>query len=134
VQQAQVLGIAKRVQFLGVRSDIPALLAAADVVVLPSRYEGNPLVVLEAMAAGHPVIASAVGCVPELISESCGRLVAPQNTSALVAALNELASTPTLAKSLGLEASRLAHKRFDAAIMANAYEKLFAEVIPRSDR
>jgi glycosyltransferase involved in cell wall biosynthesis len=72
------LEVADRVHFLGLRRDVPRLLAAADVFVLASRFEGNPLSVMEAMAAGKPVVATDVGCVPELVTEETGRLVTPR--------------------------------------------------------
>jgi glycosyltransferase involved in cell wall biosynthesis len=126
--QASALGIGERVHFLGVRADIPRVLAAADVFVLASRYEGNPLTVMEAMAAGKPVLATAVGCVPELVSDCAGLLVAPGDGPALEAAMVDLASDLTRARARGEAAALVARSRFDASVMASAYEKLYAEV------
>ncbi|HDN80641.1 MAG TPA: glycosyltransferase, partial [Chloroflexi bacterium] len=82
--QVKALGLKQRVCFLGVRTDIPEILAAADVFVLSSRWEGNPLSVMEAMAAGKPVVATVVGGVPELVEDGVsGILVPPQGTEAL---------------------------------------------------
>jgi glycosyltransferase involved in cell wall biosynthesis len=124
--QAAALGIAENVHFLGVRKDVPALLGAADLFVLASRYEGNPLVVMEAMAAGRAVVATAVGCVPELVGPETGRLVPPGDAAALGVALGELVQDIELAHSLGAAALRTARERFDVSVMADQYLALYA--------
>jgi teichuronic acid biosynthesis glycosyltransferase TuaC len=89
-------GIERRFTFAGTRphDEIPRWLAAADVVALPSRTEGMPNAVLEALASGRPVVASAVGGTRELIDQpSLGRLVPPENPDALAAALQEAIAT-----------------------------------------
>lgn len=125
-RQAADLGVGARVHFLGVRRDIPSLLAAADVFALASSWEGNPLVVMEAMAARLPVVATSVGCVPELVAASTGRLVPPSDPVALSAALTELCADLPLARSLGAAGYEVARARFDAPVMARAYTELFA--------
>jgi len=122
--EARVLGCGDRVHFLGVRSDVPRVLAAADAFVLASRYEGNPLCVMEAMAAGKAIVATAVGCVPELVVDGAGRLVPPEDVSALEAALFELASDAGKAQAMGMAAGRAA-ARFDDVLMARAYEQVY---------
>ena len=81
--RAAELGVGARVRFLGHRRDVPALLAIADLFVLPSLFEGFPLSVLEAMAAGVPVVATAIGGTDELVSSDTGTLVAPADPRAL---------------------------------------------------
>ncbi len=89
--RAEALGIAGRVHFLGVRSDVADLLAAADVFALASSWEGHPISVMEAMAAGLPVVATAVGGVPELVDDGVTGLLVPAGDSrALAAALASL--------------------------------------------
>lgn len=89
------LGVAGRVRFLGVRSDVPQLMAAADAVVLASRHEGLPNVVMEAMAAARPVVATEVGGTPELVrSAVSGLLVAPADPPALAAAMTRIMALP----------------------------------------
>lgn len=125
---ARDLGAGDRTHFLGLRGDVPAVLAAADVFVLPSRYEGHPLAVMEAMAAGKPVVATDVGCVPENVSSDVGRLVPPGDVAALEAALAELGSDLALSRALGAAALRRAREQFDSSVMANAYERLYDEL------
>ena len=85
------LGIGDRVRLVGERRDVPELLAGADVFVLSSASEGMPVSVLEAMAAGLPVVASRVGGVPELVVDGeTGLLVEPGDPDELAAALGRL--------------------------------------------
>jgi glycosyltransferase involved in cell wall biosynthesis len=128
-EKARQLGAAERVHFLGARRDVPRVLAAADVFVLSSEFEGHPLCVMEAMAAGKPVISYAVGCVPENVSSRTGRLVAPGDVSGLAAAMRDLAADPALSRELGAEALRVAGGRFDASTMARAYDDLYQELL-----
>src|SRR5205807_9503285 len=95
-----------RVELAGERNDVPELLAAADVFVLSSRSEGLPVSVLEAMAAELPVVATAVGGLPELVVEGeTGFLVPPGDARALGAALGRLLADAELCRRLG-EAGR----------------------------
>lgn len=91
VSSAKRLGISDRVTFAGRRNpqEIPLWMSAADVLCLPSRREGCPNVVLEAFASGRPVVASAVGGVPELLSDANGIMVPAQDPAALAAALTD---------------------------------------------
>lgn len=115
---------APRVHYLGVRTDIPDLLAAADIFALASDYEGLPVAVIEAMAAGLPIVATAVGGIPELIDEV---LVPPGDVQALAGALAELARNPERGRALGVVSSIRA-QRFTPAPMIAAYAALFAEI------
>ena len=86
------LGVADRVSLLGLRTDAPDLLAACDALVLSSTYEGLPNVVLEAMAAGRPVVATQVGGCAELLGSRFGTLVPPGRPAELAAAMTALAT------------------------------------------
>jgi glycosyltransferase involved in cell wall biosynthesis len=114
---------------LGVRTDLPELLSACDVFALASEWEGHPLSVIEAMAAGLPVIATAVGGVPEIVGDA-GLLVRPGDTSALAGALRELALNPERRHTLG-HAARERARRFDVRTMVAAYGALFEELVGR---
>ncbi len=99
------LGLGERVRFLGRREDVPALLAACDVFCLPSLYEGSSLAVLEAMAAGIPVVSSAIGGTEELIEDGrSGLLVAPGDAAGLAAALRRLLGDADLRRDLAARA------------------------------
>ncbi len=124
------MGLEGRVLFLGVRNDVPKLLAASDVLVLSSEYEGVPLTVLEAMAAGKPVIATAVGGVPELVEDGVtGILVPPRNPEALAQGILRLAKDADLRQRMGKAAQQWALERFDIARTAREYEALYLRLL-----
>lgn len=96
------------VRFLGQRADVPALLAAADVIVVPSLWEGQPLIVQEALRAGKPLVASDAGGIPELTGEDGAILVPPGDPGALAAAVRAVLTDPRRAVELGAAARRRA--------------------------
>jgi glycosyltransferase involved in cell wall biosynthesis len=100
--QARAQGLAAR--FLGQRDDVPALLAAADVVVVPSHWEGQPLIVQEALRAGRPLVASRVGGIPDLTGEDAALLVPPGDSGQLAAAVLSVLGDQGLARRLGAAA------------------------------
>jgi len=127
--QAKALGLENRVNFLGYRRDVPALLASCDVFVLPSIYEGFPLSVLEAMAAGRPVVATAVGGTAEaVIHNQTGLLVPPADSAAIASAIRNILSDPPIARRLGAAGKARVHQEFSAEAtvqrLAQAYEDL----------
>jgi glycosyltransferase involved in cell wall biosynthesis len=128
-RQISASGLQERVHLLGRRSDVPEILNAADVFVLSSDYEGNPLSVMEAMAAGKPMICTAVGGVPELVEDGCGLLVPPLDAEALSEAMNLLLENPSARKSMGEKSARRAVERFDLRVMTEAYEDLYKELV-----
>ena len=131
-EQAHGLGIRSRVHFLGRRDDIAGLLAAADVFVLASRWEGNPLAVMEAMAAGLPVVATAVGGVPELLEDAVhGFLVHPGDAPAMSRALLYLMHNPGERARMGQAAAIRARDRFDHRQMVKAYEALYEKLLSK---
>jgi glycosyltransferase involved in cell wall biosynthesis len=92
------------VRFLGQRADVPALLAAADVVAVPSRWEGQPLIVQEALRAGRPLVASRAGGIPRLTGEDAALLVPPGDPAALASAVDALLDDHVRARALGTAA------------------------------
>lgn len=106
--------LGESVVFLGFRSDVPALLHLADLFVLPSYREGMPLTILEAMAAGKPIVATNVrGCREEVVKGLTGILVAPQDPRSLSEAILSLLAAPERAKAMGLAGRAHAEKAFD---------------------
>jgi glycosyltransferase involved in cell wall biosynthesis len=93
------------VRLLGPRADIPALLAAADVVAVPSRWEGQPLIVQEALRAGRPLVASCVGGIPHMTGDDAAMLVPPDDPGALAAAILAVLDDRALASALGSAAA-----------------------------
>ena len=117
--RAAKLGVRDRVVFAGYRDDVPGLMAGADVLVLPSHAEGLPLVVLEAMAAARPVVASAVGGTPELVVDGeTGILVPPGDVGALATALDALLADPPRARRLGEAGRRRVERAFTLEAMS----------------
>lgn len=126
---ADRLGIGDAVLFFGVREDIPRLLQESSVFALPSRSEGLPNVVLEAMACGLPVVATRVGGTPELVQDGrTGLLVQPNDPEALRVALQRLLNDPTYARELGACGRRVAQERFGIGRAIAAYYALYDEL------
>jgi glycosyltransferase involved in cell wall biosynthesis len=125
--QARDAGLEHRVHLLGLRSDVRALLAAADVFVLPSLSEGLPLALLEAMFAGVPIVASDVGEVgTALLGGEAGVLVPPGDARALAAALEGVLADPGKAQRLGERAARHATEEYHVDQMVRRYGALYA--------
>jgi glycosyltransferase involved in cell wall biosynthesis len=113
------LGVEERVVLLGHRDDITALLGDADLFVLPSRYEGFPLALLEAMASGVAVVASDIPGITELVTDdSRGLLVAPGDVSGFTRAIGELLGHDARRAALGRAARQLVEERYDADELA----------------
>jgi glycosyltransferase involved in cell wall biosynthesis len=129
--QAHQLGVASQVMFLGVRDDLRDLLAAADGFVLSSAWEGMPNVVMEAQAAGKPVVATQVGGVAELVEDGAsGFLVPPEDSSALSGAMRRLMMlTGEQREQMGSRGREhvIAHYSVDA--MADQWMALYQELL-----
>jgi glycosyltransferase involved in cell wall biosynthesis len=119
-------GIHERVMFLGIRDDIPDLLAASDVFVMPSLSVGMPLALIEAMMARKPIIASEVGGIPEMVSRDVSALLCPPgDPSALMAQLHALLTDPALREQLGSAAAQRAAEVYSREVMTRNYEALY---------
>ena len=127
--RAKHLGLEKDVLFFGQRSDIPALLGLFDVFVLSSFEEGLPLVILEAMAAGKPVVATAVGSIPEIVTSETGVLVPRRDPERLADALQWLLLDATLRRSMGRAGRALVGSRYNLNDTVKRYQSLY-EALP----
>ena len=128
----RALGLEDTVTLAGSRSDVPALLAAADVFVLSSRSEGAPFSILEAMAAGLPVVASDVGGVGELVVDGeTGLLVPPADPGRLADALRRVLGDAALRRRLGAAGRARARERFDLRALQDAHLELYARELAR---
>lgn len=120
------LDLQDKVHLLGVRRDIPQILAASDLFLLPSSWEGTPLCVMEALSAGCPCVVTAVGGVPELVQEGVtGRVVPPGNAAAFANAVVHLLHDPYRMKEMRVQAKDYAMQHFGFEKMARAYLHLY---------
>jgi glycosyltransferase involved in cell wall biosynthesis len=127
---ANEMGVADRVHVLGPRKDVPALMHAIDVFVMPSIWEGFGLVLLEAMAAGRPIVASRVATIPEVVADGeSGLLVPAGDPLALATALAELAEQPALAVRMGEAGRERLRKQFSVEKMVGDTELLYRELL-----
>lgn len=123
-------GLADRVALLGHREDVPDLHAAADVFVMPSLWEGLPLALLEAMAAGTAVVASAVSGIPEAVTFGVhGLLVPPGDDKGLEQALEIVLTDHQLRRQLGAAARRRARSEFTLTRMADDYQRIYEDAL-----
>jgi len=127
--QAGGLGLASRVRFVGAVPEARAVYGVADAFVLASRFEGMPLALLEAMAAGLPVVAAAVEGVTEVVDAGSGRLVPPLDPPALAAAVAELERDTGRARVLGEQAAARIAERYGDARMVDAYEAIYRRAL-----
>ena len=129
-QQVNRLGLDTRVHFLGLRQDIPRILALLDVFVLPSLSEGLSMAILESMMAGKPVIATRVGGNPEIVLDGeTGFLVPPKDSHALAESLIALLKDRDLAIQFGEKGKRRAERQFSLQTMVGAYQSLYDECL-----
>jgi glycosyltransferase involved in cell wall biosynthesis len=129
------VGVADRVHVLGPRRDVPALMHAIDVFAMPSIWEGFGLVLLEAMAAGRPIVASRVATIPEVVVDGeTGLLVPPGDPVALAEALAELAHDAGRARQLGEAGRQRLRQRFSIEKMVGDTELLYRELVEERAR
>jgi glycosyltransferase involved in cell wall biosynthesis len=140
-ERARLLSLAADMQlgdsahFVGYQPQPGAYLQAMDVFALTSRSEGMPLSVLEAWAAGLPVVVSRVGGLPELVQDGATGLVCPfGDPDGVVAAFRRLLDDPTTAHRLGAAGRDLVHKRYTVQAMAQAYEREYRALLPAREK
>jgi len=131
---AHRLGVMTRVTFTGWRHDLPRVYADLDVLVSCSKNEGTPFTIIEAMAAGCPVVATRVGGVPDLLDDQAtGLLVPPAQAEPLVAAILRLLGDRDLARALARSAAAHAEVRFGPVRFASQMDALYTELLHAYD-
>ncbi|HXO86444.1 MAG TPA: glycosyltransferase [Gemmatimonadales bacterium] len=131
LRHAEQRGVAARLHLIGLRADIPNVLAGADLFVLPSLSEGLPLALLEAMFAARPIVASDVGEVRAVLGDgAAGVLVPAGDATALAAALAGVLAAPEQARELGARAKHRATTDYGIASMVARYKQLYDRLLP----
>jgi glycosyltransferase involved in cell wall biosynthesis len=134
-KQAVSLGIEPQVEFSGYVRDVWEVYKELDVFVLPSHTEGIPLALLEAMAAGVPVVATRVGGVPEIVRDGQdGLLVPPRDPEAAAVAIRRILCEPTLRKTLSVNGRERVARHFSLGAMTESYFALYRKVTRRESR
>lgn len=124
------LGIGEEVEFLGVRRDIEGLMESTQVFVLPSRWEGLPLTILEAMSSGVSIIATRVGGIPEVIEhEKEGILISPEDPTALARAISELLKDKELRVKLGINAYKKVKEKYSIEVYTKNILEFYKSLI-----
>lgn len=133
--QVQDLKLGGTVHFTGYRRDVKDWLALADVVVLPSRWEGMPLVAIETLAAGRAIVATAVDGTPEVVVDGqCGIVVPPADPALMAAAIVRLLEDPELRRRFGRAGRRRAEEHFDSSLQVERTESLYIRALEQSAR
>jgi glycosyltransferase involved in cell wall biosynthesis len=128
-EQVRSLGLENHVHFLGLRDDIELLLCAADLFVFPSEREGMPNAVLEAVAAGVPIVASRIDGVIDILNDEIGWLIPPGDAEALSEAILTILPSPEQAQQRAHKAQQHVTEKFSLDVIAQQYERLYTEVI-----
>jgi glycosyltransferase involved in cell wall biosynthesis len=127
---ATEMGVAQRVHVLGSRRDVPAIMHALDAFAMPSIWEGFGLVLLEAMAAARPIVASRVATIPEVVADGeTGLLVPAGDPQALADALATFARAPDLARRMGQAGRERLRRQFTVDKMVGDTELLYRELV-----
>jgi glycosyltransferase involved in cell wall biosynthesis len=128
IGEANRAGVSKRVIFAGMRRDVPRLLAAGDVFILPTLTEALPTVLAEAMTAKLPIVASRVGGIPEMVMDSRnGILVEPQDIAGLARACIELLAHPEQRAAMGGEGRRIVNQKFSIERQVHQLKELYLD-------
>lgn len=129
-QRAHDLGLARSCLFLGYQEDVAPWYAICDAVVLTSANEGTPVTIIEALAAGRPVVATRVGGLPDVVDEGeTGLLVRPGDTHAMAERLELLARDPELARRMGEEGRRRALSRYAVSRLVDDVDALYRALL-----
>lgn len=119
-----------KIDFLGLRTDIPVLLQLADLVILPSRWEGLPMILLEAMAAHKPIIATEVGGIPEVVQHNISAwLVQRENPRAIANGIDLLLNSMSLRNSLGEQAFKTVQNQFSIEVAVDKLLRIYQDAL-----
>lgn len=130
--QAEKLGLSESVIFTGARRDVPEILKALDIFVMPSLWEGFPVSLLEAFATGLPVVVSPVGGVVDAVKDRVsGLYVEPEDVDGLVAQISKLLKDNEMATGLGTEARKVVEESFSVSCMVDSLAELYTDVLAR---
>jgi glycosyltransferase involved in cell wall biosynthesis len=132
--QIESLGLSGTVQLLGVRDDIPALLAACDTFVISSHWEGLPIAMLEAMSAGRPIVATSVGDIPNVLNAQSGLLVPPRKPEELAAAIQSMLADPQRAQQMGQAARQYVEQNHSPAAWLEHLYQIYAQVAQKTQQ
>lgn len=127
-QQIVDLRLSENVFLLGLRDDVPDLLAASDIYVSAAHWEGLPVATLEAMAAGLPVVATGVGEVPHVVTAGTGTVVPPEDPAGLAQALASLLDSPARRQAMGMAARAHVLRHYEAGAWVQRLLRLYAEL------
>jgi glycosyltransferase involved in cell wall biosynthesis len=134
-RQVERLRLSDQIRFLGFQRQLETIYPAFDVLAMPSLEEASPMALLEAMACGCPVVASAVGGVPEILAQGrCGLLVEPAAPPALARSLAQLAANPALRHRLATEARARILAAYDLPAMIRRHEELYLSLLAQGSR
>lgn len=122
------------INFLGFQHNPFSVLKRIDLLVVPSRTDGCPIAIVEAMASGVPVLASNIGGIPELITEETGRLVPPKDINALAAAITDLLEQPEEMLEMGTHGYERAFTQFEPLKFVRELEKLFGDLLTEKQK
>ncbi len=122
-------GLEEHIRFLGFRDDVPRLLTASDIFVSSSHWEGLPLAVLEAMQAGLPVVATAVGDIPYVVGQEAGMIVPPRAPERLAEALASLLDSPSRRAEMGRAAFERVRREYSSEAWIQKMMHLYQEVL-----
>lgn len=132
IQIVETAGLTNKITFWPFRQDVPDILAAADIFVLPSLWEGLPIGLLEAMAMGKAVIATNVDGTKEIVQDKKnGLLIEAGNIPALTGALVNLGTNPTWRQEFGRQALETVHQKYDASGMTREIEEVYTSVLKK---
>ncbi len=130
MEEAARVGVSERVVFAGARKDVPALMSASDIFILPTLTEALPTVLAEAMAASLPILACRVGGVPEMVEDGInGKMVAPADPQQLANACTDMLRDPDALVKMGLAGRQIVEEKFNVRVQVDKLQALYQSLI-----